>query len=82
MSSELTVRNFVDMVERIAARGTCSFCKRASEQCGCFPYPPYNDDEPPSYLPARDPLPAHIPDLCPDERRDEHDAENCKGKTA
>jgi hypothetical protein len=33
---------------------------------------PRHDPDPPSYLPTREPLPPRIPDLCPDECRDEH----------
>lgn len=31
-----------------------------------------NDQGPPSYLPAREPLPPRIPDLCPDDANDDH----------
>jgi hypothetical protein len=43
----------------------CNRCKQVvSGPCGC-------DLDPPSYLPMREPEPQRIPDLCPDETRDE-----------
>lgn len=37
------------------------------------------DLDPPSYLPVREPLPPRIPDLCPDDVRDEpHNPETCR----
>lgn len=43
---------------------------------------PASDLDPPSYLPTREPLPPRIPDLCPDEAKDEpHNPETCTNPT-
>jgi hypothetical protein len=57
--------------------GTIAWLDKASEHAkpllngGADYQPQCIDFDPPSYLPMREPLPPRIPDLCPDEVRDE-----------